>query len=35
MDTMALRIDENERIIVDTGNITAGAPDNPDRALTV
>jgi cytochrome b6-f complex iron-sulfur subunit len=35
MDTMALRIDETERIIVNTGDITPGGPDNPERALPI
>jgi len=34
MDTMALTIDGG-RISVDTGSITNGAPDNPDRAVRV
>ena len=34
MDTMAITV-ENGRVIVDTGNITNGAPDNPDRVSRI
>ncbi|MEX1254199.1 MAG: Rieske 2Fe-2S domain-containing protein [Dehalococcoidia bacterium] len=34
MDTMAMTI-ENGRISVDTGGVTPGGPDNPDRAIRV
>ncbi len=34
MDTMALTV-EGGRISVDTGKITKGAPDNPDRAIRI
>ena len=34
MDTMALTV-ENGRISVDTGSITNGSPDNPDRAVRI
>ena len=33
MDTMAVEIDENGNITVQTGDITSGGPDNPDRAV--
>lgn len=35
MDTMAVRIDENDRVVVDTGDITEGGADNPERVLAV
>jgi cytochrome b6-f complex iron-sulfur subunit len=34
LDTMALTV-ENGRVIVDTGNITSGGPDNPSRAVRI
>ncbi len=34
LDTMAVTV-ENGRVIVDTGNITNGAPDNPDRVVRI
>ena len=33
MDSMAVEIDDNGNITVQTGDITSGAPDNPLRAV--
>ncbi len=33
MDTMLVEIDDKGNITVQTGEITSGGPDNPDRAL--
>jgi cytochrome b6-f complex iron-sulfur subunit len=35
MDTMALSVDANGRVTVDTGSVTNGSPDNADRALRI
>ena len=35
MDTMALSVDENGNISVDTGGITDGSEDNADRAVQI
>ncbi len=33
LDTMALSVGSDDRVSVDTGSTTPGAPDNPDRAI--
>jgi cytochrome b6-f complex iron-sulfur subunit len=35
LDTMKLEVGSDGRIVVDTGNTTNGAPDNPDRAVRI
>jgi cytochrome b6-f complex iron-sulfur subunit len=35
LDTMAIEVQANGTIVVDTGSITAGAPDNPSRATRI
>ncbi len=35
MDTFALTIDDNGNLTIDTGNVTLGGEDNPQRALRV
>ncbi len=35
LDTMALSVGSDGRVTVDTGNVTAGASDNPDRAVRI
>jgi len=34
MDTMAIEIDDAGNVTVQTGSITSGGPDNPERAVT-
>ena len=34
MDSMKVEVDGNGNITVQTGEITSGGPDNPDRAMT-
>lgn len=34
MDTMAIEIDDAGNITVQTGQVTSGGPDNPERAVT-
>ena len=34
MDTMAIEIDDAGNITVQTGDVTSGGPDNPDRAVS-
>ena len=33
MDTMAVKVNADRSVDVDTGKITPGAPDNPQRAV--
>jgi cytochrome b6-f complex iron-sulfur subunit len=35
MDTMEISVDASGRVTVNTGSVTNGAPDNPDRALRI
>ena len=35
MDTMKIEIDKDGNIVVQTGSITPGGPDNPTRAIKV
>ena len=35
MDTMELSVDAGGRVTVNTGSVTNGGPDNPDRALRI
>jgi hypothetical protein len=35
MDTMAIEIDAAGNITVQTGQITSGGPDNPQRAVSI
>jgi hypothetical protein len=33
MDSMAIEIDDAGNITVQTGSVTSGGPDNPERAV--
>ena len=35
LDTMDLKVGSDGRVTVDTGKVTPGAPDNPDRAVQI
>lgn len=35
MDTMAISVDASGRVTINTGAVTPGSPENPDRALRI